>query len=643
MSRTRLLTVLGVVAFAVGLGAVFAPGLFALGIERYAVVGIGLLALGGTARFVQGRRHSPRRRGETATPELPQSVTSPGDDIDAVLTAFDRSRQRTSDRRRAQLRSVAETALTRYRGQNEAEVSERIERGTWTNDSVAAAFLAEDPEPASIGSRLRRRLSGTSSYWIGVEHTVAAIAAVAGVDRDGPGSPDPSVLGRFSGLLSRRDAGIGRASAVGDPGPTDRLTGHWRGVAGAALAAIGTGILAQQAGVILVGVVGIGYAAYARSTTAPVATLSLERTVDPPDPDPDETVAVTLTVTNDGDRSLPDVRLVDGVPPSLSVAEGSPRIGTALAPGATATVTYTLTAHRGRHEFGPAQVLVRNLAGSAEREQGIESDEPTRVTCVPALESVGEPVPLRAQPTQYTGRVETSSGGEGIEFFATREYRSGDPMRRIDWNRHARTGELATLEFREERAATVVLVIDRDETAAVGPAPRGETAIQRSIDAASRAYATLVADGNRVGIAGLGDTDCWLAPGSGEVHRARARELLATHPAFRPGSVPEMVLPFGWLATLRSQLPGDAQVVLFSPLTSGSIATIARQLDAYGHPVTVVSPDPTTTDTAASQLATVVRRFRIAELQAAGIPVVDWPWADSLPVALARSARRWSG
>jgi uncharacterized repeat protein (TIGR01451 family) len=481
-----------------------------------------------------------------------------------------------------------------------------------------------------------------SPYSEGIEHTVEAIATVAGIPAEEREARTPGRLARLRQSLGGREAGVDRATAVDDSGPRVRLTEHWHGIGAAALAAIGTGVLAERPAVVLVGVVGIAYAAYARSATPPEPTLSLERNVDPADPDPGETVTVSLTVTNDGDRLLPDVRLVDGVPPVLSVVDGTPRLGTALRPGASATVTYAVEAQRGRHEFGQAQVVVRNLAGTAEREEGLAGETETPVTCVPALEPVGEPLALRSQPTQYTGQVDTTSGGEGVEFFATREYRSGDPMARIDWNRHARTGDLATLEFREERAATAVLVIDRDETAAVGPEPRGETAIQRSVDGASRAFTTLLADGNRVGIAALGATDCWLPPGAGDAHRAKAQELLATHPALAPGERPDTVLPFGWLAQLRSQLPGDAQVVLFSPLCSAAVAQVARQLDAYGHLVTVVSPDPTTGDTAASQLASVLRRFRMADLRAASIPVIDWPWDDELPVALARSTRRWS-
>lgn len=642
MNRARALTVGGLLAFAVGLGAVLAPGAFALGIERYTVVVLGLLALGGAVRTVQARRRGSRRRTGTATPELPPSVASPGDDLDSVLSSFDRSRYRTGDRRREQLRKLATEALVRYRGESEAAAREQVERGTWTDDPAAAAFLGEDAGQSSWGTRVRARLTGASPYRQRVERTVAVIAEVAGVPADEPAGPTIPELDWIGESLDGRDAGLDRASAVDDPDPVTRLTGHWRGISAAALAAIGAGVLAERAPVLLVGVVGIGYAAYARSVTPPEPTLSIERSVDPVDPDPGETATVSLTVTNEGDRSLPDLRLVDGVPPALSVVEGSPRLGTALRPGGSATVTYGVEAHRGRHEFGPAQVVVRTLAGTAEREQGVDAETATPITCLPDLEPVGESIALRAQPTQYTGQVDTSSGGEGVEFFATREYRSGDPMARIDWNRHARSGELATLEFREERAATVVLVVDRDGTAAVGPEPRGETAIQRSVEAASQVFTTLLAEGNRVGIAALGDTDCWLPPGAGDAHRVQARELLATHPALAPGEHPETVLPFGWLAQLRSQLPGDAQIVLFSPLCSPAIADVARQLDACGHLVTVISPDPTTGDAPASQLATVLRRFRIADLRAAGVPVVDWPWDDPLPVALARSNRRWS-
>jgi len=637
MNWARLFAIASGAAFAVGLGALIAPGLFALGIEQYVVIGIGAIALLGAFQIVRLRRTGSIRYTETGNPERLPSVAAPGDELDRLLAGYEQPD--SANRRRDQLRRVVIDALVRYQGLSEAEATAQVDDGTWTDDTVAASYLGTvSARSEPLASRIRTRFSGTAAGKRTLVRTANALAAVA--DLPQRSNEDASLFERLRQRFDGRPTGVDRAVAVADPEPRTRLTERWHGISGIALLAVGVGALAGAPAVILIGVVGIGYAAYARSTTPPEATLSLERTVDAENPDPGNTITVTLTVTNDGDRMLPDVRLVDGVPAALPVIDGSPRMGTALRPDTAATVTYTLEARRGRHDFGPAQVLVRNTAGSVEREQGVSTDETTTVTCRPQLEPVGEPVELRKQHTQRTGRVDTSTGGDGTEFFATREYRPGDPMSRIDWNRHARTGDLATLEFREERSATVVLVVDRDRRAAVGPEPHGDTAIERSVDAANRVFTTLLSDGNRVGIAALGDADCWLPPGAGEVHRSQARELLSTDHAFERGQEPPAALPYRWLSRLREQFPGDAQVVLFSPLCSATVAIVARQLDAYGHPVTVVSPDPMTRGTPAGTIATVVRRFRISDLRAASIPVVDWQWDEPLPVSVAQARRR---
>jgi hypothetical protein len=64
-------------------------------------------------------------------------------------------------------------------------------------------------------------------------------------------------------------------------------------------------------------------------------------------------------------------------------------------------------------------------------------------------------------------------------------------------------------------------------------------------------------------------------------------------------------------------------------------------LDAYGHLVTVVSPDPTTADTPGHRLARVQRRNRISRLRAAGLRVVDWG-EESLAAEITRARGRWS-
>jgi len=197
---------------------------------------------------------------------------------------------------------------------------------------------------------------------------------------------------------------------------------------------------------------------------------------------------------------------------------GSPRLGTALRSGETVSYEYAVEARRGEHPFEPVHVVTRNLAGTAERERTVSSTGPAAIRCVPALERVETAVPVRTQQTRLTGRVSTDVGGEGTEFYATRTYRPGDPLRRIDWNRRARTGDLATLEFREERAVTVVLVVDASSGAAVGPDPRGDDVVDRSVD--GRDGCSLPCS-----TTGIGSASRRWPPGTAGSRRAPARSI----------------------------------------------------------------------------------------------------------------------
>jgi uncharacterized repeat protein (TIGR01451 family) len=414
-------------------------------------------------------------------------------------------------------------------------------------------------------------------------------------------------------------------------------TNRWTGVDGIALLLGGVGVVTRQPGLIVAGILGIAYAAYARSGGPPDVTLDVDREVSDAAPDPGDRVRVTVRVRNVGEVTLPDLRLVDGVPPGIE-AERPARHGTALRPGRTASFSYEITATRGEHEWGPLRVIARDAPGAHERD--VELDCETVVRCEPRLEATAD-LPLRGLTTQYTGRVATDVAGAGVEFYATREYRPGDPQSRIDWNRWARTGELATRQFREERAATVVLLVDSREESYVGAGEDEPNAVERGVDAASAAVPALLDSGDRVGLATFGPAECWLAPDTGDDHRARARRLLATHPGFASTPTSGRFFPSVTLRRLRRRLPADAQIILFAPLADDYLVSAARRLDAYGHLVTVISPDPTTDDSTGHLLARVERNNRIRRLRRAGVRVVDWG-TDSLGAELERAATRWS-
>jgi len=417
---------------------------------------------------------------------------------------------------------------------------------------------------------------------------------------------------------------------------TVRQTHRWYGVAAAAFFAAAAGVLASRPAILLVGVVGVGYAAYARLTTAPEVSVTLERTVSDPEPAPGAAVEVRVSITNTGEP-LFDLRVVDGVPPALDVIEGSPRLGTALRPGKTAAFSYTVEAKRGRHEFGPATLLARDASGAEEREleQGVE----TTLTCLPSLPPAGPTIPLRPQTAQYTGPVPTTSGGAGVEFYATRKYRPGDAMTRVDWNRLARTGELSTVEFREERMATVVLVIDARQSAYASDA-EGTPALEHAVDAARTMTTSLLDDGHQVGIAAFGAEPCWLAPTTGEDQRAAIRRLLAVHPGLKPTPPAAQIVVSRRVRELRRQLPANAQVIVLTPLLDDYIATIAGRLDAYGHAATVLSPDVTGSSSPGQRLVGTERGLRIERLRGNQIPVIDWTPADPLEQALGMARER---
>lgn len=419
----------------------------------------------------------------------------------------------------------------------------------------------------------------------------------------------------------------------------ETATNHWNGVAAVTTLAGGVGILFRSPALLLAAVLGIAFVAYAAVADPLPVELTVTRTLSDADPDLGDEVDVTVHVTNTTDQVIADLRLVDGVPDSLAVVDGTARIATFLRGGESTSFTYTVAAKRGTHEFRTISAYARGFSGATETE--VELETSTQMVATPSLEPTTS-VPLRQQTSRYMGRVDTDTGGEGIEFYQTREYRTGDSPSRIDWNRHARTGELTTIEFREERAATVVCVLDLRKSAYVRGEDDNFHAVDHGIDAAGKVFATLLESGDRVGITALSAQDVWLPPGLGNEHRIRAENLFATHPALSPERPREYFSLGLGLRNLRKRLPNDAQLMLFSPMTDDVAEKAARVLHAHGHAVTVISPDATDTVSLGHRIAAVERQARLTRLREAGVRVVDWTVDESLATTLARARRRWS-
>lgn len=587
---------------------------------------------------------------EPPSVERTPAPPTPGNAVDRTLAQFDGSgtgylpdRADLHDR----VRELAARILARKRGTTPEAALSAIDAGDWPADEAVSAFLrnADASVEESLSERAQGLLrDGPSDFQRLVGRTVATLEGASDlVDDAGEGrlvrSTDRDGDGRHATAdLAEEMAGGSRLYDV--------VTGaRFRPLVPLGIAFVGLGLFVQDAGVVLAGVVPIGVVAFARVLTPPEATLTVERTLDPRHPDPGAEVTVTTTVRNDGDRTLPDLRLLDGVPEGLSVADGSPRRGTALRPGESTTIEYTVTARRGTHEFDPVYAVVRDYAGRSARAQLVPGGEDTETAlyCIPALQATPVTVPLVEHASESLGRI-PAEGGEGVAFYATREYRSGDPTNRIDWKRLARSPseELTTIEFREEHAAAVALVIETAGSAYAAAEPDDPTALERSIAAARRVCGSLLGTGDRVGIAALGPKPVWISPGTGHDHREHVERTLATADAF-PATPPENdTFSPRWVREFHRRYPEETQVVLLSSLTDPTYHFVIHRLRAYGHPVTVLSPDVTTDGTVGERLVRLERRHRIESLREAGVRVIDWAGEEELGVALTRAGSRWS-
>ncbi len=597
-------------------------------------VSAALLAAGGLAALFVSLWAAVERIRMDATVRRPSAVET-RDGVRRAGAPFETTvRNATSDQPgermqaratvRSRLSSLASSVLSE--NGDEGAARDALATGTWTDDPVAASMLRDGTDGeinTHEGNRWGGMLGRGPSYADRVARTVDALAAVelddVVADREWVSDPDP-----------------GAASGRWESGPG--LTGRWRGIGALGLLTLAVAVFAGEPGLVLGAATLFGLAGYARLLRPPEPDLRVERSFDADEPGPDERVTVTVTVTNAGDRLLADLRVVDAVPPHLVVVDGSPRHATALRPGESATFEYEVLTVFGEHHFGQAHVAVADPSGQRLRTATLDTEVAT-LSCEPR--DVQESVPLHPQATGVTGRVSSDVGGSGTEFYSVREYRRGDPLKRIDWNRAARSGEFATLEFREEHAATVVVLVDARLSAFRAPDRDALSAVHRSLAGAAQVFASLQRDGDTVGLGSVGPEVTWVGPGAGADHRSRVRSTLQHDPAFAPREWDEEFVVDDYLREIRRRLPSDAQLVVFSPLLDDSVETVVRRLAAHGHQVTVFSPDPTTLDSVGAIVAHLERRQHLATLRAAGVRVVDWPADEPLEVAVDRAQRRW--
>lgn len=612
----------------IGLGV----GLLAVGVLLTLVTGrsggpAGLIAIVGFLAGLVGLRYAVRAAMEAPIERRPPAVERrpgvevTGGDLDASVRAVGSTTEGRAIRARVRvtrrLRDVAARVLAERTSSQEAAL-DRLESGEWTADERAAA-LARGDAPADEGWFAAHLGLGARFE----DQVAAAVDALEALPR-GPDPGDP-------------DEPTPRSLPTGGYWRTGRYrTGRWRGLSGLALLALMTGAIVRAPGPVLTAAVLLGLAGYIRLFDPPPDTVEVTRSIQPAEPAPGERVTVRVVVENVGEVTIPDLRVIDAVPAGLGVVDGSPRLATALGPGAADGFAYDVRASPGNHEFTSVHVERREPSG--ERALATTTETSTDALACP-VQPGAESIPLHPRMTGVTGRVPTAAGGDGVAFHSVRGYRPGDPLSRVDWNRLARTGELTTRALREEHAATVVMMLDVRTVSACTPAAGELSAVDRSRLGAAALLESLLGDGDRVGLATVEAAPSWLRPGGGQAHEDRLAARLRSAGAEADGWAG--VDPERYVRRLRRRVPAESQLVCFSPLLDDEMLDILRQLQAHGHAVTLVSPDPTTRAALGARVVRLERDVRLRDLRAGGLRVVDWGHGEALRTAIARARRGW--
>lgn len=405
-----------------------------------------------------------------------------------------------------------------------------------------------------------------------------------------------------------------------------------------------------------------------QTPTPPAGQLVVTYSVEPSHPRPADTVTVVATVTNESQRTFPDVRLVDTVPADLEVVDGNPRRAATLLPGDSATMEYTVVARRGEYSFGPVRARVRTLVGSMWVQQPLETQTQGTMRCAVQADDI----PLEEQATHYIGDLLSDVGGDGIEFYSTREYHRGDPPSRINWRELAKRQELSTITYRERQAADITVITDARRSSRVSAGSGEPSGATLATYATYQILSTLVERGHYVGVAVPGlrpssdDTSSFpcrrIDHGRGDEQKRLAFDLFeevdrltrtdsagggnsdatasksSTFDSTHNQTVEEFVRNLsGWVSP-------NTQFVFVSTLLDDSGRELCQQLRQRGFPVVVISPDVSPTqrselastsdslgETEESAASTVPGRTvrlqrgaRVEGLRQAGYTVIDW-------------------
>ena len=344
-------------------------------------------------------------------------------------------------------------------------------------------------------------------------------------------------------------------------------------------------------------------------------------------------INVVLTLTNKSYRRTQQLEVFDNVPHEMKMRKGINLMRMNLGPGQTATIRYTVRCPlRGHYTIGPTSIRYRNTFNLfvSETSVGDRSD----ITVFPQVRDVEEALIRSDVPKMYTGATTLKTPGQGMEFYALREYFPGDSFRSINWKAFARTGELMVNEKTRDAVTDVFIILDTRDVARIGTVLKNPLEMG-TVDAASIAN-YFIKRRDSVSLVTYGERMDFLPPETGDKQHYKVLSQLAAVES--KGSMPLQAVT----NALSPRISRGSPVFIISSLEGdGTTLSAIRNLSGKGHEVIVLSPSSIDLERLVSRIPRMAyevlkleRQNRLTAISGYGAKVIDWTPSVELSQAL---------
>lgn len=307
---------------------------------------------------------------------------------------------------------------------------------------------------------------------------------------------------------------------------------------------------------------------------------------------------VALELHNRGPRALL-ITVAPGCPAQLGLRE--PPRPALLRPGERRELELVLRPRRrGRVVVAPLELRARVPGALVEQQWQVAGERELKV--YPDLRAVQRRgLGQRRQLLAAAGQRRSRFPGADGEFDRLRPWAPGDDLRHVDWKATARARQPITRVYQEERAQTVVVLVDGTRLMATGAA--GRSKMDHAITAALSLCWAGLSRGDRVGV-GVFDRSLrsWLAPREGMPQFGRAVDLLHdawpvdSFPSYREAARPllanlrrrSLVV---WITDLLDRSQGEELAAGLRALRGRHLSLVVALDDPAIHSAADVAPD----------------------------------------------------